>query len=89
MGLILAQTIAQIVVFIFIYERWIPVKSLGRGIAYGTLWGIVMGFGSASGYATLPVEPMVGWVWFVSGVLQMVVCGAIVGAMVKAPTGTE
>ena len=39
MWLILLTTVAQVFVFTLIYDRFIPDKSLGRGLVYGCLWG--------------------------------------------------
>lgn len=73
------------VFFVAIYVLLVGNKTLGNGIRLGVLYGLAiaipMGFGS---YSYMPIPMSLAWGWFLGGLAEMVVAGAIVGAVVKS-----
>ncbi len=70
--------------FVLIYGLLITQKSLVSGIKFGALFGLAigisMGFGS---YSYMPIPLALAWSWFFGTLLQAIIAGAIVGAVVK------
>ena len=70
--------------FVLIYVLLITQKSLVSGIKFGALFGLAigisMGFGS---YSYMPIPLALAWSWFFGTLLQAIIAGAIVGAIVK------
>lgn len=71
--------------FVLIYALLISEKSLASGLKFGTLFGIAiglsMGFGS---YSSMPIPLMLAWSWFFGSLIEALVAGVIVGAIVKS-----
>ena len=84
MGLMYMVTLLLIVCFVLIYALLISDKSVATGIKYGVLFGlgigISMGFGS---YSYMPIPYTLAFTWFAGSLVQSIVAGAIVGAIVK------
>lgn len=70
--------------FVGIYGFLVTPKSILSGIKFGALFGLAvgisMGFGS---YCYMPIPLMLAWSWFFGTLLESVVAGAIVGAILK------
>lgn len=76
---------ASAIFFVTIYALLVGEKSLASGIKLGVLYGLAiaipMGFGS---YSYMPIPMSLAWGWFLGGLAEMVVAGAIVGVVVKS-----
>ncbi len=85
MPLMYSVSAASAVFFVAIYALLVGDKSLANGIKLGVLYGLAisipMGFGS---YSYMPIPMSLAWGWFLGGLAEMVVAGAIVGAVVKS-----
>lgn len=82
-GLIYSGVAISVVSFVLIYAKLISPKSLRRGIEYGVLYGLAtgcaIGFG---GYAVHPIPFALAAGWFFVAVIEALVGGAIVSAIV-------
>jgi hypothetical protein len=85
MPLMYFVTVVSAMGFTAIYALLVADKSLMAGIKLGLLFGIVagvsMGFGS---YSTMPIPISLAWGWSFGSLAEMVVAGAILGAVVKS-----
>ena len=71
------------VCFVLIYAM-IANKSLATGIRYGLLFGIATGVSMGLGsYSYMPIPLSLAWGWLGGVLVELVVAGAIVGAIVK------
>lgn len=70
--------------FVFIYALFINPKSLLTGLKYGVIFGIgagtSMGYGS---YCVMPIPYYLALVWFLGMLVETIVGGLLVGAIVK------
>jgi len=70
--------------FVLIYGYLVGQKSLVSGIKFGVLFGLAtgisMGFGS---YSYMPIPLTLAWSWFFGSLMEAMVAGAIVGAIIK------
>jgi hypothetical protein len=70
--------------FVLIYGYLVGQKSLVSGIKFGVLFGLAtgisMGFGS---YSYMPIPLTLAWSWFFGSLIEAMVAGAIVGAIIK------
>jgi hypothetical protein len=84
MGLMYLVTLLFTVCFVLIYALLISGKSMAAGIKYGVLFGLAtgvsMGFGS---YSYMPIPYTLAFTWFAGTMVEVIVAGVIVGAMVK------
>ncbi|MCG3198282.1 MAG: hypothetical protein HUU16_03835 [Candidatus Omnitrophica bacterium] len=88
MGLLYVVTLICAVTFVLIYHLLISSKSLAKGIQYGLLYGIGTGIGMGYGsYAFMPMPYLMALVWFLGSVVECVVAGVIVGAIVTEDQG--
>jgi F0F1-type ATP synthase membrane subunit c/vacuolar-type H+-ATPase subunit K len=86
MPLTSAVTLVKAACFVAIYWLLVSPKSLKSGILYGAIIGISAGFSMGFGsYCFMPITLTLAWAWFLMGVADGVVAGAIVGAIVKQP----
>ena len=73
------------VCFVLIYGLLVGQKSLASGIRFGALFGLAtgisMGFGS---YSYMPIPLTLAWSWFFGSLIEAIVAGAIVGAIMKS-----
>jgi len=84
MGLTYIVTFISAVVFVLIYALFFGKKGPGTGLAYGGLFGL--GAGISMGYGTYSVQPisyMMALTWFLGSLVEGVLAGLIVGAIVK------
>ena len=71
-------------VFVLIYALFFGKKGVGTGLAYGGLFGI--GAGISMGYGTYSVQPipyMMALSWFLGTLVEGILAGLIVGAIIK------
>jgi hypothetical protein len=83
MGLMYLVSFISCLVFTLIYALLVAKKSLGTGLAYGTLFGL--GAGISMGYGTYSVQPipyMMALSWFLGTLARSVLAGLIVGGIV-------
>jgi hypothetical protein len=72
--------------FVLIYDLLISEKSLHNGIKFGLLLGLGNGLmGGLGSYVYMPIPLMLAEAWFAAALVQTVVSGAIVGALIKKP----
>ncbi len=85
MGLMYLVTLLFTSCFVLIYALLISDKSMASGIKFGILFGlsigISMGFGS---YSYMPIPYTLAFTWFAGSLVESIVAGAIVGAIVKS-----
>ena len=84
MPLMYAVTLVFTVCFVLIYALLVERRSLSSGILYGTLFGLAtgvsMGFGS---YTYMPIPLTLAVSWFFGVLVELIVAGAITGALLK------
>lgn len=84
MPLMYAVTLVFTVCFVLIYALLVEQRSLSSGILYGTLFGLAtgvsMGFGS---YTYMPIPLTLAVSWFFGVLVELIVAGAITGALLK------
>jgi len=77
-------TLVFTIAFVTIYRLLVTPKSIVSGIQYGALFGLAvgisMGFGS---YSYMPIPVSLAWSWFIGSMIEAIVAGAIVGAVLK------
>ena len=82
--LLLLVVLAHAVIFTKIYSWLVSPTSVLAGIIFGLLWGVAHGVGMGYGmYATMRVPLIIASTWFSLTVVQGVLAGAIVGAIVR------
>jgi len=84
MGLTYSVTFLSCLVFVLVYVLFFGKKGLGVGLAYGGLFGfsagISMGYGT---YSVQPIPYMMAFTWFVGSVVEGLLAGLIVGAIIR------
>jgi hypothetical protein len=84
MTLMYIVTLAYTVCFVAIYDVLVSEKSIATGIKYGALFGLAagisMGFGS---YTFMPIPWSLALSWFAGTLVEAIVAGALVGAIIK------
>ena len=84
MGLMKAVTIVAAACFTGIYAGLIRPKSTSVGMKFGLLFGLGSGFSMGFGtYSVMPLPVYLAAVWFVGTLLEGIVAGLIVSAIVK------
>ena len=85
MPLMYSVTLVFTVCFVLIYALLVAQRSLSSGLLYGTLFGLAtgvsMGFGS---YTYMPIPLTLAVSWFAGVLVELIVGGAIVGAILKS-----
>lgn len=83
-GLMHGVTAVCALAFTGIYAALVSPKSVGAGLKYGLLFGIVsgmsMGFGS---YSYMPIPIHLAAAWFLGSVVEIAVAGLMAGAMIR------
>lgn len=83
-------TLAYTACFVAIYGLMVSAKSLTTGIRYGVFFGLAagisMGFGS---YSCMPIPLTLAWSWFLGMLVEAIVAGALVGAILKPDPQVE
>ncbi|MDC0358630.1 hypothetical protein OAO01_07425 [Oligoflexia bacterium] len=85
MGLQYLVTLVFAGCFVAIYGCLVEAKSLAAGVKYGALFGVAtgisMGFGS---YCYMPIPSSLAWSWFLGTLVEILIAGAIVGAIMRS-----
>ena len=85
MGLMYVVGAVGAAAFVGLYTAVVKPKSMAAGLKYGLLFGIATGFPMGFGtYCVMPIPVYMAFVWFVGSLVETVVGGAIVGAVVKS-----
>lgn len=84
MGMIYLTGIVSAVTFVLIYSKFFAEKSVIRGVQYGMLFGLGVGFAMGYGsYAVMPIPYKLAFVWFIGSLVEATAGGIIVGFIVK------
>ena len=84
MALMYAVAIATAACFVMIYTCLVTRKSLAAGLKLGALFGLASGVSMGWGfYGYMPIPLSLAWGWFLSILINFVLAGALVGAIVK------
>ena len=85
MSLMYVVTLLFVACFVTIYGLLVTQKFLASGIKFGVLFGLAtgisMGFGS---YSYMPIPLVLAWSWFFRSLIQAIIAGVIVRAVVKS-----
>lgn len=85
MALMYAVAIATAACFVMIYTCLVTRKSLAAGLKLGALFGLASGVSMGWGfYGYMPIPLSLAWGWFLSILINFVLAGALVGAIVKS-----
>lgn len=85
MALMYAVSIATAACFVMIYTCLVTRKSIAAGLKLGTLFGLATGVSMGWGfYGYMPIPLSLAWGWFLSILINYVLAGALVGAIVKS-----
>jgi hypothetical protein len=83
MSLMYIVSLTYIICFVGIYAVFVGEKSISTGIKFGALFGlatgITMGFGS---YTYMPIPLSLALSWFSGTLVEAIVAGALVGAII-------
>ena len=84
MGLMYLVVLISATCFVYIYSQFIAEKSVGTGIRYGLVFGIVTGISMGYGtYSVMPIPYILALSWFLGTVVESVVAGLLLGLIVK------
>jgi len=84
MGLMYLVTLLFTGCFVLIYALLVSDKSMVAGIKYGVLFGLAMGVSMGFGsYSYMPIPYTLAFTWFAGTLVESILAGAIVGAIVK------
>jgi hypothetical protein len=84
MGLMYLVTFISAATFVSLYVVLVLPKSVSSGLIYGLLFGIATGFPMGFGtYSFMPVPLNLAFTWFIGSLVETVVGGLIVGALIK------
>lgn len=90
MGLMYSVTLAFAACFVAIYGCLVSPKSLGSGVKYGALFGLAIGIPAGFGtYTYMPIPASLAWSWLFGSLIEAIVAGAIVGAILKPSAVTD
>jgi len=85
MALMYAVSIATAACFVMIYTCLVTRKSIAAGLKLGALFGLATGVSMGWGfYGYMPIPLSLAWGWFLSILINYVLAGALVGAIVKS-----
>jgi hypothetical protein len=84
MVLMYFTVLVSALMFVYIYGRFFALKCLRTGFTYGLCWGLAYGMGMGYGtYSSMPIPYFLALGWFLGTVVEMIVAGLLVGAMLK------
>lgn len=90
MALMYAVSIATAACFVMIYTFLVTHKSLAAGLKLGALFGLASGVSMGWGfYGYMPIPLSLAWGWFLSILINFVLAGVLVGAIVKSREETS
>lgn len=83
-------SLVSAIAFVLIYTQFFAVKNLSTGFQYGLIFGIGVGFSMGFGtYSVQPISGTIAWGWFLGTVVEAIVAGLILGAIVKDQPASE
>ncbi|UCH47409.1 MAG: hypothetical protein JSU95_15220 [Betaproteobacteria bacterium] len=86
MGLMNLVTLVGATCFAAVYALFIRPKTTTTGLIYGLVFGIGVGFSMGFGtYSVMPVPVMLGLAWFVGLVVESVIGGLPLAAIIREP----
>lgn len=90
MALMYSIALATAACFVMIYTFLVTRKSLAAGLKLGTLFGLASGISMGWGfYGFMPIPLSLAWGWFLGILINYVLAGALVGAIVKSREETS
>lgn len=73
-----------ILMFVLIYTHGVKGKGIIEGVRYGIYIGLLYCIYNAFGqWAVYPISAWLAWMWVISGLIEMIILGLIVGAIYK------
>lgn len=85
MALMYSVSLATAACFVMIYTFLVTRKSLASGLKLGALFGLASGVSMGWGfYGYMPIPLSLAWSWFLGILINYVLAGALVGAIVKS-----
>ena len=85
MALMYSVSPATAACFVAVYTLLVTRKSLAAGLKLGALFGLASGISTGFGfYGYMPIPLSLAWGWFLSILINFVLAGALVGAIVKS-----
>ena len=77
-----------VVIFTTIYTRWVKTPGMLSGILYGLLVGLMMNtVGMLNQFIIYPISANMLWWWLITGLIQFVICGLVLGIIYKPKLG--
>jgi hypothetical protein len=84
MGVLYLAVLIDALAFVCIYALLVAEKGIGSGVKYGLLFGLGTGFSMGFGtYSFMPIPLYLALVWFIGTLVETLVGGVIVGAIVR------
>jgi len=85
LALMYSVSLATAACFVMIYTVVVTRKSLAAGRKLGALFGLASGISMGGGfYGFMPIPLSLAWGWFLGVLINFVLAGALVGAIVKS-----
>ncbi|NND00164.1 MAG: hypothetical protein HKN85_08280, partial [Gammaproteobacteria bacterium] len=83
-GIMTLVTLLISTIFVLGYDRLVSAKSMGSGIHYGFVIGLIVALGFGFGtYGYMPIPMSLAVSWFGGTLVEYLVAGAIVGYFIK------
>lgn len=84
MWLIWLAVLVGAAAFVYVYDRFFAAKTMKAAVIYGLVYGIGAGIGMGYGtYAVMPIPYALALGWFLGHVVEALVAGVLLGAIVK------
>jgi len=83
-GLMVIVSLISATLFVLIYAKLIGEKTVGTGVQFGLLLGLVFGISMGYGtYSVMPIPYSMAFTWFSGTTVEMTLAGLLVGLIVK------
>jgi hypothetical protein len=84
LGILYLAVLINALAFVWIYAGFIGEKGIASGVKYGLVYGLGTGFSMGFGtYSFMPIPIFLAFVWFIGTLVETLVAGIIVGAIVS------
>ena len=84
MWLIYIADLLFVVLFVTIYTRWLNGPGIKAGLLFGLLVGLMMNTsGMINQFVIYPIPGNLLWWWIITGLIQFVLCGLVLGVIYK------
>lgn len=88
MGLMQGVTVFIAILFVTLYCSISDKKSLGSGLKFGVLIGLILGTSMGFGtYCYLPIPMSLALAWFAGTLVEMTIAGGVVGGICRKREG--